>query len=440
MNGMEEVNGNKRKPESTAESGAGNLRSGLEVKKTGLLMFLMFWMFISLGRPQDIFGILKPLHLGNIAAACTILLAMSQRFKLGKIPLTRFLEGRIILALFVLSVLSVPLGIYPRQSLYFIRDNLFTEIVYFVFLTWIIDRVSDLRIVATTLVLSAAVLATSSIVLGDESLRFYVGTTYDPNDLGLLLVVMLPVSNLLIEQKSSTFARMLSIYNIVASLYAIILTQSRGAFLALVVVGAALMFKKTGSSTFRRLAFIGLAVIVFSSMLTESYSKRIESLFKSEQTGSGRSIIWKRSLILMKDYPIGGVGIGNFISAYGRYNDAGKFPRVDAELLHPSAWKTAHNSFLLIGTELGIPGFLLYILLIVSAYRSMLVTPVASRHGPEVVLSAYGNAFSISLIGFIIGSTFLSQCYSALLYTLIGLAVIVQSIHNRFELDAKQEA
>jgi O-antigen ligase len=79
-------------------------------------------------------------------------------------------------------------------------------------------------------------------------------------------------------------------------------------------------------------------------------------------------------------------------------------------------WNAPHNSFVQVGAELGFPGLALYIAVIGCAF-------VALRHGGGI-----GPALTASLLGFVVGSFFLSLAYSEMLYTLVALAVGLQKV------------
>jgi len=79
-------------------------------------------------------------------------------------------------------------------------------------------------------------------------------------------------------------------------------------------------------------------------------------------------------------------------------------------------WNAPHNSFVQIGAELGFPGLAFYISVIGCAF-------VALRRSGDL-----GPALTASLLGFVVGSFFLSLAYSEMLYTLVALAVGLQKV------------
>jgi O-antigen ligase len=114
----------------------------------------------------------------------------------------------------------------------------------------------------------------------------------------------------------------------------------------------------------------------------------------------------------MLDNPILGVGPGNFATAEGTLS-----PLAERQMWGIGVrWNAPHNSFVQVAAELGIPGLTLYIAVIASAFRALRrATPLTP-------------ALTASLLGFVVGSFFLSLAYSDMFYTLVALAVGVQKV------------
>ena len=127
---------------------------------------------------------------------------------------------------------------------------------------------------------------------------------------------------------------------------------------------------------------------------------------------SGRLQIWGRGIGYMLQNPVLGVGPDNFSTAEGTLSPLAKRQQYGVGV----RWNAPHNSYVQIAAELGIPGFLLYVAVIVSAFRAL------GRAAPLT------SALTASLLGFVVGSFFLSLAYSEMLYTLVALAVGVRKV------------
>jgi hypothetical protein len=195
---------------------------------------------------------------------------------------------------------------------------------------------------------------------GESFLRTY-GTVPHPNILGGFALIFLlgPISLLMRKERPNNLALLLLIPGI--SLLA--LTFSRSAWLALIVFSSVLAWKSKYFDH-KRLAIllmsIALSFIITLLPFRELVEARtINATSHSEEFSFiGRAWVNGEALKMIREYPLTGVGIGSFIIELGRRAGEGY-------IVEP-----AHNILLLAGAELGIPGFLLVIALLISfVYR-----------------------------------------------------------------------
>jgi len=141
---------------------------------------------------------------------------------------------------------------------------------------------------------------------------------------------------------------------------------------------------------------------------------------------AGRLQIWKRGLGYMAERPVFGVGMHNFAVAEGTISPLSRLQERGVGVL----WGAAHNSFIQVGTELGVPGLLLFLGVIASAFRSL---RRVARHPPGVSAAARDRArlaqsLMAALVGFVVGAFFLSLAFADMLYTLAALGIAVGKI------------
>src|SRR5438128_1701254 len=93
-------------------------------------------------------------------------------------------------------------------------------------------------------------------------------------------------------------------------------------------------------------------------------------------------------------------------------------------------WGAAHNSFIQVGAELGIPGLLLFVGVIASALASLgRLARNARRTGPAGMgVSRLAQSLMAALVGFVAGAFFLSLAYADMLYMLVALAIALVKI------------
>lgn len=73
-----------------------------------------------------------------------------------------------------------------------------------------------------------------------------------------------------------------------------------------------------------------------------------------EATLPGRLEIWSKALIILRDFPLTGIGLGAFAEAYRLYFASIVLPSAADVIFH------AHNTLLSIAVEVGLPGVLIY--------------------------------------------------------------------------------
>src|SRR2546428_8192071 len=130
----------------------------------------------------------------------------------------------------------------------------------------------------------------------------------------------------------------------------------------------------------------------------------------------------------MLQNPIFGVGANNFGPAEGILS-----PFADRQQFGIGVrWSAPHNSFVQAGAELGVPGLVMFIGLISSAFVALRRSDLGSgaRLGPTQASPDLTQAITASLIGFVVGAFFLSLAYSEILYTLVALGVGVHKLSS----------
>lgn len=178
------------------------------------------------------------------------------------------------------------------------------------------------------------------------------------------------------------------------ALNTIILCRTRSAFVGLLCGAAVAVLAAPRARRYRlRVLIVGGAVLAFA--LTDNYFwNRMATLTDREALAKdtafvGRAEIWRASLQLLAERPFG-IGPGNFAHAIGTYD-----PR------HYS--RSAHNTFIVCFTELGVQGGIIFVLMLLGSLRFLyLSTRLADDTDDplETKLIAYG--LLIALVTYVI--------------------------------------
>ena len=131
----------------------------------------------------------------------------------------------------------------------------------------------------------------------------------------------------------------------------------------------------------------------------------------------GRVTLWKIGLRNMITHPITGVGIDCFPEAIGRDREN--------RGLSSTKWQTAHNSLIQIGTETGVIGFTLFLML---SIRAFFIFKQVRREACDENLIKLGEAALFGFSGHFVSAMFLSQAYSVYWAFYIGLSVILSGL------------
>jgi O-antigen ligase len=158
------------------------------------------------------------------------------------------------------------------------------------------------------------------------------------------------------------------------------------------------------------------------------YLDRMETSTTIEEgdTSYGRIQLWKAGLYMLVENPLTGVGLGAYPSAYGRtYSSYVEH--------YTNKWHVAHSSYITMAAELGLGGIIIYLYIIYLIFKqnTELRRLLLAANQKDSLLYTTSNAITISLVAYVVGSTFLTACYYPHLYLLLSLTVALGEITRR---------
>ena len=237
--------------------------------------------------------------------------------------------------------------------------------LYYAIINWT-DSVSRLRWVVSGVIVASlllALIAPFSVQWDISKLPFIPAGLYErftqvfsdainPNVMAGSLVILLPIALgwLLFGWRQVSRRQRIMVAGVALIVLGVLfLTQSRGAWLALgtaVIVLIALRWR------WGWLATLGLSLAGIISSYLIGFSRILDFFVRSSSLGGldGRLEIWTRAVFLIQDFPFTGVGMGTF----GRAADT-LYPFF---MYAPGTIDHAHNLFLQVGVDLGIPGLI----------------------------------------------------------------------------------
>ena len=229
----------------------------------------------------------------------------------------------------------------------------------------------------------------------------YVGIFSDPNDMAMVLVMAMPMALLLSGRGGWLGLRRLFWWALsLALLYGVFLTDSRGAFLAVMAMAGVWVWLKRGLLVAGVLGTAGMAVLMM-------LPTRMQELDAGESSAYGRIETWYDGIQMFIEHPLFGVGVGNFTE---------------------HTWLTAHNSFVLVLAETGIVGYTIWLAMVVYCFMMpIMVLRLPPDLGNEEFQPLWTQerrmamTLLIAQVGFYACAFFLSRSYVILLYIMLGM-------------------
>jgi putative inorganic carbon (HCO3(-)) transporter len=259
-----------------------------------------------------------------------------------------------------------------------------------------------------------------------------LSSAVNPNVIAGTLAVLAPLAialSLFPLPRRASAARALGLFAALAMIGATALTGSRGAWMGL---AAAILVLIALRWRWGWLAGL-LAVVGGALALWRIGPQQIAEMLVASQALGGaeqRLEIWSRALYMLQDFPFTGIGMGTF--------------RQVANLLYPFFLAApnadiphAHNIFLQVGVDLGLPGLIAWLALLLLVIACAWLGYRRSRERGDVVLTGLSTGLLASQAALIVHGLTDAATWgtrpAAVLWAIWGLAVAA------FMLTSKQE-
>ena len=396
---------------------------------------LVVFTFVLLLSPQTWISGLASLRIALIAAGAAAVLLIADRWKRRKRLLNVSPEVLVAMALQGWAILTLPLSYWPGGSLAVLTDPYLKAFAVFWLLMNIVTTERRLRVIVITLVLCTIPLVSTAVknsltgtyVEGGEAsgriLGYHTALALNPNDMALMLNLILPFGIALFLSTTRPMVRLLCLFVIAFDVLGVILTLSRGGFIGLATIGAVYFIKLVRRPAPDRGWAFGILVIAILSLpfLPASYVQRIGTItdIDSDPTGSSQAR-WRDNVAatsFVMEHPILGAGIGMDVLALNQ--------------VRGPVWKQVHNVYLEYAVDLGLPGLILFLLLFFSVFRAARSTRHRLSSVPALRnLFLLAEALEVSLIVFAVEGLFHPVAYHFYFYYMAGLALAARVATN----------
>lgn len=397
-----------------------------------LLVCVAGYVLTAVGRVHQLFPVLQGLRPAILTGLLAIVLFWFDPADVRRVRHLFTAPTKLLLALLCWMMLSVTGALVPGASFALVFDNFLKTVLMYFVIAGSVRTARDVERLAMVYLAGAAVYALVVVT------RFEVGIGsawrlgrlyyYDANDFATLAVTAMPIGLFFLHVGRRTVSRALAALALVLLAIAFVRAGSRGGFIALFAVVGFVVLRYTGVAVRWRVSAAALIMLVVIGTASDRYWKEMNTILSDTDYNrtheSGRLQIWRRGVGYMFGNPVFGVGPQNFQAAEGLLS-----PFHDRQWLDIGVrWNAAHNSFIQVGAELGIPGLVLFVGFIAASFGLLrrasrsVAASVDTRH------RALTQALMASLVGFVVGACFLSLAYSEMLYTLAAFAVGVHKV------------
>jgi len=393
-----------------------------------LLVCIAVYIATSVGRIHQLFPILSVVRPALLATAASIglyLLVQSGQRRIGRLHSRPTLW---LLGLLLWGALSAPFALNQGVAIGSWIDFAETVVMAFV-VAGSVRRVRDVeRLIlvyfAVTVVYTIVILSRFQLGSGDWRLgRLYY---YDANDLATLIVTAMPLGLYFVLGQRRMAVRIVALVSLAVLAIGLIRSGSRGGFIAFLALAAFVLLGFTTIRARARVAGLVVLLAIVFGTASDRYWEQMQTLLNPHQdynltSDAGRVKIWKRGLGYMAERPVVGVGMQNFHVAEGTISPLARLQERGIGV----RWGAAHNCFIQVGAELGVPGLVLFAGLLGITLATLRKTARRARAAlpPQRDVARLAQSLMAALIGFAVGAFFLSLAYADMLYMLVAFSI-----------------
>lgn len=417
-------------------------RSAAKWRPNALQRLVAAYLIIVTARLDEIVPALYRLHVIKLLVIVLVVMTwMRPQQLLGRGSLREWLPKR-ALWFILISTCSVAFSIYKSYSLTQVLTVVIPASVGAIYMWRSVGRLKDLEYYLKAFEI-AGLLLVAIALMNYNTGRLDLGSgdnlSYDTNDLAYVLATILPLTIGLAAIADEWPRRIMHAAAAVVLIVSVLLTQSRGGFLAMLIVPVQIIAVMTsprsrskagspskGMSRSKLLvvtALVGIGALVIWNEIPGSAQSRILSVFSTTNDynldmadTTGRLSIWDRGIDAILDRPIG-YGIGTFSTVDG---------------MRGGRYKAAHNSVLEVAVELGVLGLLLYLAMLRAAFQGL-----GSRKAPQgtrapgqskLIEREIVRSLRFALLANVVAGFFLTEAYSDVFWMLLGTIAGAQSL------------
>jgi O-antigen ligase len=371
--------------------------------------WLSAFYFVYCARPEDWISFLRVIPMAKITGILALVALLLSFGKTSRRLKSLPREAHYLLAMITILFVSALLSPVWRGGAFFQTLGFSKLYVAWVLTFVLVSSIQRLRQIVFVQAASVATICAVAILKGHSVPRLngVIGGIYsNPNDLAFAIVLSLPLCLAFFVTSRNILPKLFWAFGILVMCAALILTASRAGFINLVISGAVGLwhFGIKGRRLYLIVAtgfVMTILLLVGGGRLRERFSVITGGTVDTQVEETAYESFEERKLLTIKalqgivDYPILGVGAGNFVVYSGK-------------------WKEVHSTYLQIAVEGGIPAFILFVLFLRRGFHNL--RQVSRVADSDRDTNAFASALHASLIGFIVGAFFAPEAYQYFTY------------------------
>jgi len=252
----------------------------------------------------------------------------------------------------------------------------------------------------------------------------------NPNDLAALCLLPLALAAGMLATERERWIRYCAAAGAVALPFVILLTESRGAFIALAAFAVVLWKgqKKRRGKILLAAALVGVVVFLFApdslwkrlGTLSDVTNEQSAAKIDDDMSARQRLELWKVARLIAKENPVTGVGLGAYKDAHYIYAQRPIFDPIALGNRDP------HSTYLSILAETGVVGFALFCLMVGTVVRDAERTRRRARFS-HPALATQLFYMEIGLFGYFVAGIWGS--FQLMVLTYVYLVIISATAH-----------
>jgi O-antigen ligase len=389
--------------------------------------FLLIILFCVFSAALEMLPVIRNLRIILILATLGLLaiFATGQFVKVLSVPI-----GQAVVAFTVWFIACIPFGSWPGGSFTVFTDRWFKAALMFLLTAGLLTTLPQARRLFLAIAYAIGLMSIITLVLnGRQAGRLMLDNTRyaNANDLAWTLLVGLTFLGYLYI-RGSRWQKAAAVILSLPMLLALSRTGSREGSLGVIMLGVVVFIRASKGTRIKMVAGLPIILVLLLAVLPSQLRERYTTWFGDSQMSEfgssrfstlgsteARMTLLKDSLRLTAMHPLLGVGPGNFPVAQDVLAQARG---------EKSAWHVTHNTYTEVSSEMGLPGFAIYLVFLYQTYKvlkSIIRTKSPSPEWAELRILAL--TVQTALFVFLVIALFSSLEFNSDVPILAGLTV-----------------